>query len=271
MPTEREVIERSRGPLSVADLVTDLAALGIEPGRPLIAHVSLSSLGWVAGGAQAAVEALLAAVGPSGTLVMASQSAQLSDPSYWSEPPVPGAWVESVKAIMPAYDPYLTPARGMGAVVACLLQSRATLRSPHPIYSFCARGPAAGHIVAEHPLSPSFGDRSPLAKLYAADAQILLLGVGHESNTSLHFAEHRASWPGRRMYRSGAPLEVDGSTQWVTFQDLVVSTGDFPAIATAFSDTGGLRIGTVGAATAQLMSMRAIVDFGLRWISRYRR
>lgn len=270
MPTEREVVARSKGPLAVADLEADLGRLGVERGSVVIAHVSLSSLGWVAGGAQAVVEALGAAVGPEGTIVMASQSAQLSDPTYWSDPAVPTRWIERIKATMPAYDSSLTPTRGMGAVVDCLLQSRQTQRSPHPVYSFCALGPQAAEIVGEHPLSPSFGDRSPLAKLYARDARVLLLGVGHECNTSLHFAEHRSSWPGRRTYKAGAPMIVDGERQWVTYQDMLVTTSDFPALAAAFADTGELTLGTVGAATAQLMRMRAIVDFGVRWISRFR-
>jgi aminoglycoside 3-N-acetyltransferase len=271
VPTEREVVERSVRPLSVADLVADLKQLGVVPGGTLIAHASLSSLGWVAGGAQAVVEALLEALGADGTLVMASQSAQLSDPTYWSDPPVPARWVEAVRATMPAYDPELTPTRGMGAVVDCLLQSSRTRRSPHPVYSFCAHGPAADTIVGEHPLAPSFGDRSPLAKLYAHDAFVLLLGVGHESNTSLHFAEHRSSWPGRRSYRAGAPMLVDGRRSWITYYDMLVSTSDFPAIAAAFAETGGLTLGQVGAAQAQLMKMRSIVDFATRWITRYRK
>jgi len=45
-------------------------------------------------------------------------------------------------------------------------------------------------------------ENSPLARVYDRDGDVLLLGVGHDSNTSLHLAEHRADFPrGRRRVR----------------------------------------------------------------------
>ncbi len=264
------MIGRSQTPLGQGDVAAALRRLGVEEGGVLVAHVSLSSIGWVAGGAQAVLQALLDVLGSEGTLVMASQSAQLSDPTYWSDPPLPERWVSEVKTLMPAYDPQMTPTRGMGAVVECLMQSHRAERSPHPLYSFCALGPAAAGIVAEHPLTPSFGDRSPLAKVYEADAQVLLLGVGHDCNTSLHYAEHRARWPGRQMYRSGAPLNIDGATRWVEFQDMIVSTADFAPLGLAFADSGKVALGQVGRAMVQLMRMRELVDFAVPWLERRR-
>jgi len=60
---ELEAIGRSTAPLSQDEITLALRALGVEDGGTVIAHVSLSALGWVAGGAQAVVAALLAAVG----------------------------------------------------------------------------------------------------------------------------------------------------------------------------------------------------------------
>src|SRR5215218_3506397 len=56
--------------VTVGSLRGDLARLGIEPGMVVIAHVSLSALGWVAGGEPAVIAALRAALGEDGTLVM---------------------------------------------------------------------------------------------------------------------------------------------------------------------------------------------------------
>ena len=265
--TEIDEIARSTAPLTVDEIVRDLSALGVPAGKPLIAHVSLSALGWVAGGAQAVIEALFRSLGGDGTLVMASQSTQLSEPAYWSDPPVPASWISSIRAATPAYDPDLTPARGMGAVVQCLLQSSRTHRSPHPLYSFCAQGKQAEAIVARHPLSSSFGDESPLGRLYELDASVLLLGVGQERNTSLHLAESRANWPGKKTYTSSAPVNVDGERQWVLFKDQIVDPADFPVLGTAFSRIGKLATGHVGAAPSQLMKMREIVDFAVGWLA----
>ena len=52
----------------------------------VIAHPSLSSLGWVCDGS-VMVQALMDAVTESGTLVMPAHSAEYSDPGMWEHPP----------------------------------------------------------------------------------------------------------------------------------------------------------------------------------------
>ena len=75
MTSETHAIAEAERPATTASLRDDLAALGLEAGDLVIVHSSLSALGWVAGGAQAVVEALLAVVGSSGTVVMPAHSA----------------------------------------------------------------------------------------------------------------------------------------------------------------------------------------------------
>ena len=43
-----------------SDILTALHSLGIHPGQSLIVHTSLSSIGYVIGGAQTVIEALMA-------------------------------------------------------------------------------------------------------------------------------------------------------------------------------------------------------------------
>lgn len=100
--------------------------------------------------------------------------------------------------------------------------------------------------------------------------KVLLLGVTHASNTSLHLAEYRADWPGRTTDRQGVPRIIAGARIWHEFEDLVLDQEDFDQIGDAFAATGGETRGRVGQATARLCSQRELVDFATDWIRRNR-
>ncbi len=55
-------------------MVPDLLALGVRPGGVLLVHSSLRSLGPLPGGAESVIRALLAVLGPDGTLLMPALS-----------------------------------------------------------------------------------------------------------------------------------------------------------------------------------------------------
>ena len=57
-------------PNTINSIYQDLNRLGINNNDIVLVHSSLSSLGWVCGGAQAVIIALMEVVGNSGTLVM---------------------------------------------------------------------------------------------------------------------------------------------------------------------------------------------------------
>lgn len=270
MGSEADLIAATSAPATSASLREDLRRLGVERGDVIMVHSSLSALGWVAGGAQAMVEALFGAVGSEGTVVMPTQSGQLTDPAGWSNPPVPPSWVDAVREGLPAFDTRLTPTRSMGQVVECFRQHLDTVRSPHPTLSFAAKGPAAREIAAHHPLTPAFGDSSPLGRLYELDAKLVLLGIGHAHNTSLHLAEERATWATKTTRREGAPVLVDGERTWVEWDDTAHDESDFEKIGAAFAATGDEHDGQVGAGAARLCRQRAVVDFGVDWIEQNR-
>src|SRR5690349_7926911 len=99
---EQEAVTRVERPATVATLSADLRALGDLSGSVVLVHSSLSALGWVVGGAEAVVEALLAVAG---TVVMPSFSTHRSDPGRWQHPPVPESWWPVIRSEMPPYDP----------------------------------------------------------------------------------------------------------------------------------------------------------------------
>ena len=261
--TEREIVAGTPVPRTRAGLAVNLGRLGVVPGGVLIVHASLSAIGWVAGGAQAVVEALLDAVGVTGTLVMPAHSTQLSDPSGWENPAVPARWHEAVRASLPAFDPYRTPTRGMGAVAELFRVWPGALRSAHPTLSFAALGPRAGRIVLGQPLADPLGEDGPLGRLHGLGAQVLLLGVGYDTCTALHLAERRA-WPDGACVDEGAPMLVDGARQWVRWRAPRLGTELFPAIGRELEASGLVRIGLVGSASCRLMPVAAAVDAAVR-------
>jgi aminoglycoside 3-N-acetyltransferase len=267
---ESDVITAA-GPFTRGSLAGDLAALGLPPGATVMVHSSLSRLGWVAGGAQAVVLALLDAVGPEGTVVVPTHSGHLTDPARWESPPVPETWWSVIREETPAYDPRLTPTRSMGAVVECFRHLPGVRRSSHPTVSVAAHGPNRDRIVEEHSLAYGLGEDSPLARLYELDAFVLLLGVGHANNTSLHLAEYRADYPDKAWVTKASPVLVEGERQWAEWADLDPDDSDFDALGEAFGATGLETLGPVGGGTARLMRQRALVDFAVEWMSANRR
>ncbi|WP_186247714.1 aminoglycoside N(3)-acetyltransferase [Burkholderia gladioli] len=262
--TEARQISRTRHPVTSASLAADLRALGLRAGELVIAHSSLSALGWVNGGAVAVIEALLDTLGPQGTLVMPSQSPHLSDPANWSAPPVPETWWDTIRATMPAYDPRSTPTSGMGRVAEAFRGWPGAIRSAHPANSFVALGPLAAAVMREHRLEDPFGPSSPLAELHRRDARILLIGVGFDACTALHFAEHRA-WARRPLVREGAPLMVNGRRQWVRFEiaEPLDSERFVPVGASALAAGIGAQ-GPLGEGRGVLVAMRPLIDHALR-------
>ena len=269
--TEAAAIAGTDTPATVESLGRDLRAIGVSEGATVMVHTSLSTLGFVVGGAQAVVQALVEVVGDAGTLAMPTHSGGLSDPAGWQNPPVPTEWHDTIRSSMPAFDRDLTPTRQMGAVAECFRHLDRVMRSDHPTVSTAARGSNAATITDGHQLDSGLGEGSPLARLYDLDALVLLLGVGHANNTCLHLAEHRASYPSRATTQKSAPVTIGGGRQWVTYTDLDEDADDFDQIGGSIAEAGLEQRGPVGAGKARLMRVRAAVDHAVAWMEAHRR
>ena len=194
------------------------------------------------GGAEAVILALLAAVGAEGTIMMPAHSSNNTDPAEWQHPPVPEEWWQTIRDHTPTYNPQTTPTRELGVVPELFRTWPGAVRSAHPAFSFAAVGPRAEYLTADHPLEQDCGDLSPLGKLYELDGHVLLLGVEHWNNTSLHLAEFRADYTGKRNLRAGSATIVDGKRQWVAYETLDMNPDDFGAVGDAFDAAHGVAV-----------------------------
>ncbi len=270
MSKQSTVVEKSPHPITVAQILSDLKKLGLAAGDTVLVHSSLSSLGWVAGGEQAVVEALLQAVLPSGTLVMPTHSSHLTEPRLWQNPPVPESFWEIIRAETPAYNPYLTPTCGMGAIVNCFLRVPGVFRSSHPTHSFAAFGDKAAQIISSHSLEDGMGENSPLARLVELNAKILLLGVGFESCTMLHLAEVRANYSDKGSMLQGSPMMVDKQRLWVEYRELNYNSDDFVNLGDDFLAAGHAKTGSVGLSKSHLLYADQLLRFAIPWLEKHR-
>jgi aminoglycoside 3-N-acetyltransferase len=268
--SELDAIQRISAPATTASLAADFTRLGIKSCMTVLMHSSLSSLGWVCGGPVTVILALEEVLGETGTLVMPTHGGG-SDPANWRNPPVPESWWETIRLTMPAFDPDLTPAQNMGIIPETFRKQPGVLRSAHPQVSFSAWGANAEKVINGHGLAFSLGEESPLARIYQLAGWVLLLGVGHDKNTSLHLAEYRARFPGKKTEQCRTPMLVEGKRTWVEFEDLAINEADFVQLGDSFErETGLVLSGQIGQATARLMPQKPLVDYAVAWIEKNR-
>ncbi len=264
--SEQKTVAKVSEPGTRESISGDLRQLGVSPGMILLVHSSLSAIGWVNGGPVTIIQALIDVLTPSGTLVMPAHSSDYSDPAAWENPPVPKAWQETIRRTMPLFDPQRTPTRGMGYIAELFRTWPSVLRSAHPQMSFAAWGKEARTITENHSLAYSLGEKSPLARIYDLGGSVLLLGVGHDSNTSFHLAEYRVSDPPQMI--SGAPWLENGRRTWKEFPDVDFDDETFPEIGRAFERAVETNIGKIGAAESRLFDQRTAVDFAQQWLTK---
>jgi aminoglycoside 3-N-acetyltransferase len=160
----------------------------MRPGDTVLVHSSLSRFGYVDGGADAVIDALLETLGPGGTLLMSAIT---------TTSPMVARCIQAADAGAPLDTPPLdilnTPTWA-GAIPEAFRKRPGVVRSLHPTHSVTAFGARAGELLAGQLDVPGpCGLETPFMRL--ADEPrgfVLLLGVNHESNTTIHGFEELA-------------------------------------------------------------------------------
>jgi len=260
-------MERER---TASDLAQDLRRLGVERDDTVLVQSSLRSIGRVNGGPACVVQALLDVVGQGGTLVVPTYTAGNCDPSRWAltrgRPELPTDWPR-LRDEVPPFDPGSTPSEGMGAVAETVRVWPGALRSIHPQTSFAAVGARAEEITTGHEQDCHLGPASPLGRLAAAGARVLLLGVPYGACTAFHLAEYQVPEPPVRDYEC---IVLDrGVRTWYRYTDVALDDSDFQRLGEALerSPSGaGIRHGRVGNAPSRLLQLNDAVAFATAWL-----
>jgi aminoglycoside N3'-acetyltransferase len=221
--------------LSQAEVSAQLRALGVKRGGVLLVHSSFRAVRPIADGPIGLIEALRDALGPEGTLVMPSWSHTDDEP----------------------FDPRVTPAaEDLGIVAQTFWRLPGVQRSDH-CQAFAAIGPQAVAITADPlPLPPHIA-ASPVGRVHELNGQVLLLGVGHDANTSLHLAELLASVPYRTL--SYCTVLKNGRATRVEYGENDHCCARFALADEWLSERGRQSQGQVGHAHARLADSRDIV------------
>ncbi|MFL5825208.1 MAG: aminoglycoside 3-N-acetyltransferase [Thermoleophilaceae bacterium] len=269
--------DRPEQPRAVARprLVADLRRLGVEHGGTVMVHTRMSAIGWVIGGSETVVRALLEALGPEGTLAAyASWQEHVYHAGDW-----PQEHRDAYLAEPPVFDVATAEAtRDNGRIPERVRTWPGAERSNHPEASVVAVGARAKWLTADHPQDEAYGEGSPFAKLVEANGRVLMLGAPLETITLLHHAEAIARVPDKRRVKYTIPVAEGGGVTVRTYNDFDTSGAALPYEALELGDdelavigraalAAGIGVrGMVGQAESHLFPAAKLTAFAVEWL-----
>lgn len=242
------------------DIKNALRKIGLKKGDIVGVHSSLSSFGYVEGGADTVIDALMEVVGREGTIVMPTHSTNRIKIELSPEEIAAGAlWLYK---ILP-FDPEETPC-STGVIPETFRKRRGVLRSFHPMFSVAAIGPKAKEIVEA-------GNTNALGawkKLLELDGYILLIGVGLEVCTAMHLAEERVAFPKHILEKITPPkwfVEKYPAREW---EWDFGPYPDFSKMEEPCRKHKIMKTVKVGEATLRLVKLRELIDLYTEYLKR---
>lgn len=229
-------MSRAAEPVSCRRLVDQLRDLGVERGAVLVVHTSFRAVRPVEGGPDGVIAALLDAVGSEGTVVMPSWSGLDDEP----------------------FDPKRSPVSpSLGVVARRFTRWPGVRRSDH-VHAFAAVGPDADTVLADPLPLPPHEPASPVGRVHELDGSVLLLGVDHDANTTIHLAELL----GGALYRRRKSCTVlrDGRPVRIEYGENDHCCDRFRLVGPWLGHVGARAVGSFGHGEAELVRSRDVVD-----------
>jgi aminoglycoside 3-N-acetyltransferase len=257
------------------DLAEGFRALGVTAGANVMLHASVRAVGAIAGGPDQIHLALKDVLTPEGTLMMYA-----SCPEHYDEVGRGNLTPDEerdILALLPAFDPLTArSARDNGALVELFRTWPDSIVSHH-VVRFVAWGRQAPYVFSQQPWHYPYGRGSALERLVELGGSILLLGCDHDTVTFLHYAEHIADIPGKRVARYRVPVLEDGQRVWSWVEEFDTADAGahphwpprfFARIVDIYQRRHGAPDGQVGDARCALVDTRGLLAFALEVMAR---
>jgi len=231
--------------ISQEQLEKDLKQLGLVAGDMVYVHTSMRAIGAIDGGADTLVNAFLNVLGPDGTIAVPTHT--LSFVGFGKPPHTPDT------------------ATILGAFPETLRTRPEALRSGHASHATAVIGKHAKTLTENHDPCFALGSNSPLYRLWQMDGKILLLGVTHKTNTSIHLAESLAKMPYLFLHYDASwgnavhELLPDGSVKEYVQVEFPGCSGVYDKLQPLLEAKGQVSVGQVGNAMSYLMKSRDLV------------
>lgn len=167
------------------DIEEGLRRVGLQMGDCVLVHSSLSRFGYVEGGLDTVIDALIHMLGPDGTLIMSAITASTK------------FVIECIRASNEDRTADVKPfdvenmRTWAGKIPESFRKRPGVSRSLHPTHSVSAYGKLAEKMCSGHENAPGpCGKHTPYMRLAEIERGfVLLLGVNHQSNTTIHGIE----------------------------------------------------------------------------------
>lgn len=227
-------------------IVEELMQMGVRRGDHLAVGVSYKALGRIDGGPDGFVDALLATVGPEGTVMMNTHT------RVFLPTEIRLGWTDYV------FDTSATPCI-TGIVAEKFWRKKEALRSRHPTFSVAAIGKYAHFLTDEH--TESSESYLPFKKLAEINGKYLAVGIGDKLAGFRHCAQQLAGlldvvpWKRAVMYKNGS-----GILQSFVLRDHGGCTHRLPELVAQLRLQGLVTDGALGAASAVLVPAREALE-----------
>ena len=176
--------------LGKTELIEKFKQLGLCNGMTVEVIGSIQDMGFIAGGVQTVVDALIETVGYNGTILMPFNCVGNTEPSTWINPIVQPELVKEIRTKLPPFNPKESETLSNSSIVDNLRRRDGILISYHPNRAYVAWGKYSKLLCNSQPLNFAYSYNSPANKLNDLKGYTLLLGVDYDQATSLLFAQY---------------------------------------------------------------------------------